>query len=148
LPPTRSQVGESTELFLDLAQNASRQCAQGSDEPPIVDRATLVDHDLAILAIAGDSAGQWNSQQVFSREASRTGQDPGRGMPGLVEQVRLNDQDGPHLSWLRAQARAEVRKAESTSPNPHDSSRPSEASGSSSFISWLSDSRVARDARR
>lgn len=108
---------EAAELLLDFAEDGWRQRLQPPDETPVVDRAALVDHDLAVLVVAGDPPGEHDPQEVVAREPGRARQDPGGRVVSLVEQVGLNDEDRPDLSGLGTCVRAQVRKVERPAGN-------------------------------
>jgi hypothetical protein len=55
LPP---DIADQPKPLLDFPQDASRGWLQGANEALIVNRATLVDHDFAILAVSGDVFGR------------------------------------------------------------------------------------------
>ena len=68
--------GQRPQLLLHLLQNARRQDSEASYEPPVVDRSALVDHDLAVVPVAGHALRERDTEQVRSREARSAGQDP------------------------------------------------------------------------
>jgi hypothetical protein len=51
------EVGEASELFFHFAEKRRREDAKDADEPAFVDCAALVDHELALLPVPGDSSG-------------------------------------------------------------------------------------------
>ena len=63
---TESQRSQAAELILHLAQHRPGKRLQFADEPAIVDGSALIDHQLAILAVAGSFS---NLQLRLSRRA-------------------------------------------------------------------------------
>src|SRR6059036_407370 len=106
-PPTAAGISgfsQAAELFLDLTEKRARQGAENANEPGVVDRAALIDHDLALFPVSGDAAGKRHAQEVGPREPGRARKDPGRGVSRLVEQIRLDHEHGPDLSGFAAPA--------------------------------------------
>lgn len=118
---------QTTELLLDFPQDAQRQGLQPANDAAIVDRAALIDHDLTILPVPRHASRQNYAEQVLPGKPGRAGQDPGRRMFRFVQKVGLDHEDRPDLSRLRSTARTQVRKVERSSPDDHDSFRPSAA---------------------
>ena len=142
-----SQLAEQAQFLLDFREDVLRQGRQGSNESSIVDRSALVDHDLAVSPVPRDPPGQRNAEEILADESGRTGEDPGRGMPGFVEKIRLDDDDGADLARLGAPPRAQFGEIQRPPTNLHQSSSPSATRESSSSISLTTDSRTARESR-
>ncbi len=51
-----SEISQSAELLFHLPEKWRRKGAERSDESAIVDRAALVDHDLAVTPVASDAS--------------------------------------------------------------------------------------------
>jgi hypothetical protein len=51
----RLQFAQAAELFFDFPQESTRQRFESAYEAPVVDGATLINHDLALFAVTGDS---------------------------------------------------------------------------------------------
>ena len=49
-----SKLAEMAELFLHFPQDGVGQSAKSADEPLVVDRAALIDHDFTLLTVSGD----------------------------------------------------------------------------------------------
>lgn len=81
------EVGELAQLALDLLENRDWQWFQLRYESAVVDGAALVDHDLALFPISGDSRGQTNAQKILARKSGCAGKYPGRFVIGLVEET-------------------------------------------------------------
>src|SRR5262249_29810294 len=62
-----SEVSEASELLLHFGKQACRYLSQTALEPRVDDRAALIDHDLAVCAVAGDPFRQSASQQGCRR---------------------------------------------------------------------------------
>ncbi len=56
-----SQVAQTSELLLHLSQKRTWEDAQTSDEPVVVDGTALVNHDLAVFPVSGDTSGKLNT---------------------------------------------------------------------------------------
>ena len=74
--PVLLELSETPQLLDDLGEDACGQGSQRSDESPVVDRAALVDHHLALLSVAGDAAREDHPKQVLTRQPGRAGQHP------------------------------------------------------------------------
>ena len=61
----QSRVAQTAELFLDFAQERTRQSAEGANEPVVVDGAALVDHDFTPFAVSGDASGKGYAQEIL-----------------------------------------------------------------------------------
>lgn len=66
------QVAQTTELLLDLSEDAPGKWLERADEPSVVDGATLVDHHLTtILPGSREPAGEGDTEKVLSRKPCR-----------------------------------------------------------------------------
>jgi hypothetical protein len=121
------QVSQTTQLFLEFSQDTARQRLESANKPAVVDRATLVDHDLALLLVPRDPSGKGNSKEILSGESGRARKNPGRRMFRLVEEISLNDEDRPDFAGFRAETGVEIGEIQKPPPDLHGSSRPSAA---------------------
>src|SRR3972149_2217423 len=121
------EIRQTAKLLLDLSQDAPGQGLERPNESSVVDRAALIDHNLAVFSVPSHPSGDGYAQEVLTGETCRAGQDPGRWMPCVIQQVRLNEENGPELSSFGAPAGAEIGGGEESPADLHHSSRPSEA---------------------
>lgn len=142
------EVPQPAELLLDFAEQGTGQGPEGSHESAVVDGSTLINHDLTFLPVAGGPPRENDSQEILAGEAGGARQHPSGRMPGFVQQVGLDYQHRPDLAGFGAEAGIEVREVQQSALDPHSRSSPSAVSGSKSFSSAASDSRVERDAFR
>src|SRR3990172_8958131 len=148
LPGRSLEIRQTAKLRFDLSQDAPGQGLERPNQSSVVDRAALIDHNLAVLSVPSHPSGNGYAKEILTGETCRAGQHPGRWMPCLIQQVGLNDENGPELSSFGAPSGAEIGEVEESPADLHHSSRPSEASPSSSANSCDSAGRVAFEARR
>src|SRR5437667_5400527 len=92
---------------------------EASPQATVVDRPVLIDHDLALSRVPCDSLRKRNPEQAVARQPRRAGENPGGGMAHRVEKVGLDDDNGPHLSWLRPASWTQVGEVQRTVLDGH-----------------------------
>ena len=121
------EVPQTPELLLHLLENKLRNLSERSPQASVVDRSALVDHDLAIGCIARHATGQRDPQQILSRQSGGTRENPGGGVIGLIEEIRLDHQYGSQLAGLGSLPRAQIGEVECAVANCDLQSSPSSA---------------------
>jgi hypothetical protein len=108
----RSKIADATQLFGNFLHHCLRQAAKRPKQPPAINRAGLIDHDLAGASVASHPFRQLNTQDVLSGQPGCAGKDPRARMVRLVQEVRLDYDNGPDLSRLATAAGIQVRRPE------------------------------------
>jgi hypothetical protein len=88
--------------LFDLSENGGWKRAQRAAKSSVVDGPTLIDHDLALLAVSSDFRGQYDTQHILACQPGGAWKDPSRWMPNPVEQIGLNGYDRPQPPRLCA----------------------------------------------
>ncbi len=92
--------------------------AAGRSAEPAINRAGLINHDLASADVTSHALRQLDAQHVSANKPGRARKDPGTRMIRLVQQVGLDDDHGPDLAALRRGSHIEARQRSQSSKEP------------------------------
>lgn len=93
--------------------SSNREASPALFDLPVVQRASLVDHDLALGGVPADAPWGVYPQEALSEHTRATRQRDRRGVADLVQQVALHDgDDGTHFARRGTPPRIQVGRVE------------------------------------
>lgn len=106
------EVAYPAQLLFNFPQEERRKESKPPADPAIVDGTALIDHHLAFLVIARNPFGKNHTKCVAPDEPRGAGNNPGRGVTCFIEQIGLDDENGPHFPRFRSKARIQIGQIE------------------------------------